>query len=130
VKLIMIVKIHIRNNFGFLCPIFIVSSGNVLCPVCSHELESAEYDLVQTLFGGTYICPECRTQLGATDVPNLNVVGTKYDQLDAWADLRLKWLIKIGWKQSMLDRLQSTLGIDTKQLRDWYDSPDEDVVED
>ena len=105
------IKIIIQGNSREPVEIVVLQTGNICCPVCAYELQTEGLNVVQYLFGGTEICPSCRTTLGPTDIdeipPTLDNSAS-----NRWARLRLSWLNKNDWDEKLVKRVCDRLGIE------------------
>jgi hypothetical protein len=84
------------------------------CPICGTSFGGFE-----VFYGdrepADEICPGCNTHFGNGDVPRQTDPVMTTEQY--YQRIRIQWLNKYNWNESLLKQLREILGIDTDELR-------------
>jgi hypothetical protein len=97
-----------------------------VCPVCGFINDFLWYrpgdvfhdrgdEVIFWLADTYFICADCRTEFGNTDIPALTRGETRQQ---AWHQLRMAWLQEVDWAPESVKQL-GNLGFATEEVLSW-----------
>ena len=96
-----------KNQIGDSIRVPVDESGPY-CPICATSFNGCELE--------HNICPGCNIQFGDDDTPTWKYKDLTTEQY--FQVIRIQWLDKNNWDESLLNQLRDILGVDTDALRE------------